>query len=73
MNCYIDLDGALNCFVRDLTKIFNENGYMFSPNNKSIYLVDTTKKEVIGIDEKTLPLQSINATWSWKKIKNLII
>ena len=72
MNCYIDLDGALNCFVRDLTKIFNEKGYMFSPNNKSIYLVDTIKKEVIGIDEKTLPLQSINSTWSWKKIKNLI-
>jgi hypothetical protein len=76
MTYYFKLGGCTKCEIRDLKSLLLQKKYTFVPNNKSIYMIDTERKILVGIDEipaETLTDRIFSRATSYKVLQSSII
>ena len=72
MKFNLDINNSDTCFIRDISRIFAEENYLFSPNNKKIYMIDTERKQCIGVDSIDKSLAIYTHATSFSLLKRII-
>jgi hypothetical protein len=73
MKFYFDISSASQCWAKQIVAIARKRGYVFNPNNKNYYLVDTVAKTGDGCDSMTGGYEVITESASFSVIKKKLI
>jgi hypothetical protein len=71
MTFYIDVETSGKCFISSIKRLCVRYGYMFIPDNKKYYCVDTIAKSCIGTAQTPNNAHIVSEATSFGVIQNL--